>query len=143
MVGALFTLIGSLERATRLSKGASTLSLLQVLGAHDSLRPSEIAARQQVHPSLVTRRLQDLEDAGYVRASTDPGDGRSRLVRLTRAGKREIARLRDVGIDRFALFVKDWQPEEVRTLTALLEKLQASKAAVGVGPRRPKKFAGL
>jgi hypothetical protein len=37
--------------------------------------------------------------------------------------------LQQVGIDRFALFVADWEPEEVRTLTALLTKLEYSKAA--------------
>lgn len=130
MVGALFTLIGSLERATRLSRGASTLSLLQVLGDHGALRPSELAELQRVHPSLVTRQIQDLDDMGYVKATADPADGRSRLVTLTRAGRKEMARLQKIGIDRFALFVADWQPEEVQELTTLLERLQASKAAV-------------
>ena len=40
-----------------------------------------------------------------------------------------MARLRQVGVDRFATFLADWEPEEVRTLTALLEKLQSSKTA--------------
>lgn len=66
----------------------------------------------------------------YVRVEADPSDRRSRLVRVTRAGKKEMARLQKVGIDRFALFVADWPPEQVRTLTMLLEKLEASKAAV-------------
>jgi DNA-binding MarR family transcriptional regulator len=130
MVGALFSLIGSLQRATRLSKGASTLSLVQLVGDRGPLRPSEIAERQRVHPSLVTRQLQDLTDVGYIETTADPADGRSRLVALTRAGTKERARLQQVGIDRFALFVADWEPEEVRALTALLEKLEASKAAV-------------
>ncbi|HTT44787.1 MAG TPA: MarR family transcriptional regulator [Thermoplasmata archaeon] len=128
MVVALFTLIGSLQRATRQSKGASTLSLLQVLGAEGPMRPSELAHHQGVTPSLVTHQLRELEGRGYVRAKVNPVDERSRLIVLTRAGRREITRLRSVGIDRFTLFVNDWRPEEVRTLTLLIEKLMASKA---------------
>ena len=135
MVGALFTLIGSLERATRLRKGASTLSLLQVLGEHGPLRPSEIAERQRVHRSLVTRQLQELEGMGYVQTEADPVDARSRLVSLTPAGVAQLVDLEQVGIERFATFVADWQPEEVRALTALLEKLEASKAAVAARER--------
>jgi hypothetical protein len=55
MVIALFTLIGSMDRAARQSAGASALSLLQVVASRDAIRPSEIADLQHVHPSLVTR----------------------------------------------------------------------------------------
>jgi DNA-binding MarR family transcriptional regulator len=129
MVGALFSLIGSLERATRRSKGASTLGLLQVIGDRGRWHPSEIAERQRVNPSLVTHQLHELESLGYVRVVPDPHDGRFRLVQLTPSGTKEMGRLREVGVDRLALFVRDWTKEEVRTLTALLEKLEASKAA--------------
>jgi DNA-binding MarR family transcriptional regulator len=143
MVIALFTLNTGLDRVRRRSKGASTLSLLQVLSNRDGSRPSEIAAQLQVHPSMVTRQLQELEDAGYVEVTVNPADARSFLVTLTPAGDAEQQRLRQTGLDRCALFVADWQPEEVRTLTSLLEKLEHSKAAVGsherqtVGDRRP------
>lgn len=132
MVVALFTLTAGLDRARRRSKGAGTLSLLQVLSPRDGTRPSEIAALLQVHPSLVTRQLQELEDAGYVEVTTNPADARSFLARLTRAGSAEQQRLRQIGLDRFALFVADWKPEEVRTLASLLEKLEHSKAAVAI-----------
>jgi hypothetical protein len=53
------------------------------------------------------------------------------LISITNAGAKERQRLVQIGLDRFALFVAGWQPEEVRTLTALLEKPERSKAAVG------------
>jgi DNA-binding MarR family transcriptional regulator len=137
MVIALFTLIGGMDRAARQSAGASTLSLLQAVASRDTIRPSEIADLQHVHPSLVTRQVRDLEDKGYARVTADPADGRSCLVTLTPAGADEMARLRQVGVDRFATFLADWEPEEVRTLTALLEKLQSSKTATATQPRRP------
>ena len=49
---------------------------------------------------------------------------------LTPAGAGELQRLTRAGLDRFALFVADWQPGDVRMLTALLDKLRNSIAAV-------------
>jgi len=129
MVVALFTLISGVERARRQKKAAAALDLLQVIAAGEGMRPSDIADQRLVHRSLVTRQLRDLEDAGYVQFAEDLRDGRSWLVALTPAGREEMLRLQDVGLERFAMFVSGWQPGEVRQLTALLEKLAASMAA--------------
>jgi DNA-binding MarR family transcriptional regulator len=130
MVAALFTLTAGMERARRQRRAAAALSLLQLVADRQPIRPSEIADRQDVHPSLITRQVRELEDAGHVQVTADPADGRSCLVTLTPAGTRELQRLTQVGLDRFALFVADWQPGDVRTLTALLDKLRNSIAAV-------------
>jgi DNA-binding MarR family transcriptional regulator len=130
MVAALFTLTAGMERARRQRKAAGTLSLLQLVAGRPAIRPSEIASLQDVHPSLVTRQVRELEDAGHVQVAADPADGRSCLVTLTSAGAGELQRLTQAGLDRFALFVADWQPGDVRTLTALLDKLRESMAAI-------------
>ena len=52
-----------------------------------------------------------------------PGDAHA-------GGAGELQRLTQAGLDRFALFVADWQPSDVRILTALLDKLRNSIAAV-------------
>jgi DNA-binding MarR family transcriptional regulator len=137
MVAALFLLTDGLERARRQRKTAAALSLLQVIAGHeDGIRPSDIADRQLVDPSLVTRQVRELENADYVRVAPDPSDARSWLVTLTPAGMAEMQRLQEVGLDRFALFVDDWEPGEVRELAGLLVKLRASMAAVGERERR-------
>jgi DNA-binding MarR family transcriptional regulator len=130
MVAALFTLTAGMERARRQRKAAGTLSLLQLVADRQPIRPSEIAEVQDVHPSLVTRQVRELEDAGHVQVAADPADGRSCLVTLTPAGTGELQRLTQVGLDRFALFVADWSPGDVRMLTTLLDKLRNSIAAV-------------
>lgn len=131
MVLALFTMNAGLDRARRQRKGASALSLLQIIAAHQGIRPSDIAEAQQVHPSLTTRQLKELEEARLVVITTNPADERSWLVDLTPAGAEELDRLTQVGLDRFALFVADWEPADVRSLASLLIKLQRSMAAVG------------
>jgi DNA-binding MarR family transcriptional regulator len=130
LVAALFTMNAGIERARRQRKGAATLSVLQVLAGHQGIRPSEIAELQQVHPSLVTRQVRELEDAGFVKLTADPADRRSYLVTLEPAGSAELRRLEQFGLKRFTLFVHGWQPDEVRTLTELLWKLQTSMATV-------------
>ena len=135
MVAALFTLTAGMERARRQRKAAAVLSLLQLVASRAAIRPSEIAGVQDVHPSLVTRQIRELEDAGCVQVVADPADRRSCLVTLTPAGAAELQRLTRAGLDRFALFVADWQPGDVRTLTALLDKLRNSMAAVADSER--------
>lgn len=137
LVTALFTVNDGIERAKRERKSASALTLLQVVPADRPIRPSEIAARQRVHQSLVTRQVREMEDAGYLQVTANPADGRSCLISLTPAGSKELHRLTQVGLDRFASFVHDWKADEVRDLTALLEKLRRSMAAVNASDQPP------
>jgi DNA-binding MarR family transcriptional regulator len=137
MVAALFVTNAALERARRQKKGASTLSLLQIIAASPGIRPSEIAGAQDVHPSQVTRQVRELENVGLVQVTADTADKRSCRVTLTPAGTDELRSLTEQGLDRFASFVADWEPEEVRMLTSLLQKLEESKAAAGARQRPP------
>jgi DNA-binding MarR family transcriptional regulator len=137
MVTALFVTKAALDRARRQKKGASTLSLLQLVAAAPGVRPSEIAAAQDVHPSQVTRQVRELDSLGLVHVTADTADKRSCRVTLTAAGSDELHSLTEEGLDRFASFVADWEPEEVRMLTALLQKLEESKAAAVARQRPP------
>jgi len=137
MVVALFTINAGIERAKRERKSASALTLLQVVPADQPVRPSEIASRQGVHQSLVTRQVREMEDAGYLQVTANPDDGRSCLVSLTAAGSDELRRLTEVGLDRFASFVREWRVDEVRALTSLLDKLQHSMAAANMSEQPP------
>ena len=137
MVTALFVTNAALDRARRQKKGASTLSLLQIVAATPGIRPSEIAGAQDVHPSQVTRQVQELEGRGLVRVTADAADRRSCRVLLTPAGSDELQSLTEEGLSRFGLFVADWEAEEVQMLTSLLQKLEASKAAVAARQRPP------
>jgi DNA-binding MarR family transcriptional regulator len=136
MVTALFVTNAALERARRQRKGASTLSLLQIIAATPGIRPSEIATAQDVHPSQVTRQVRELDSLGFVQVTADTSDKRSCRVTLTSTGSDELQSLTEEGLDRFASFVADWEPDEVRMLTSLLQKLEESKA-VAAARRRP------
>lgn len=137
MVTALFVTNAALDRARRQKKDASTLSLLQLVAAAPGIRPSQIAAAQGVHPSQVTRQVRELDSMGLVHVTADTADKRSCRVTLTAAGADELNSLTEEGLDRFASFVADWEPEEIRTLTSLLQKLEESKAAAAARQRPP------
>src|SRR5580704_17384714 len=108
MVTALFVTNAALDRARRQRKGASTLSLLQLIAAVSGIRPADIAAAQGVHPSQVTRQVRELDNLGLVHVTADATDQRSCLVTLTTAGTDELRLLTEEGLDRFASFVADW-----------------------------------
>jgi DNA-binding MarR family transcriptional regulator len=137
LVIALFTVNSSLDRARRRSTPASTLAVLQIVAAHQGISPSEIASDLDLHQSSITRQVRTLEDAGYVTVTINPQDRRSCHITLTEAGQDELNRLTQIGLGRFAQFVADWDAEEVRTLTRLLLKLEASKAEVAKSEQRP------
>ena len=137
MVTALFVTNAALDRARRQRKGASTLSLLQLIAAVPGIRPADIATAQDVHPSQVTRQVRELDNLGLVHVTADATDKRSCHVTLTTAGSDELHLLTEEGLDRFALFVADWEPEEVQMLTSLLQKLEKSKAAAAARQRPP------
>src|ERR1700685_4695431 len=90
MVSALFVTNMALDRARRQKKGASTLSLLQVIAAAPGIRPSEIASAQDVHPSQVTRQVRELENLGLVQVTADQAAKRSCRVHPTTAGDRDM-----------------------------------------------------
>ena len=142
MVAALFTVVNGIQRATRRNKLASALALLMVIGEQGQLRPADIAERQQVDPSLITRQVRDLEGQGYVLVEEDPQDRRAWLVSLTPEGVAESRRLHEVGLGRFALFVSNWDDWEVQQLTALLEKFARSTAEVAEREQRPVRRRG-
>jgi DNA-binding MarR family transcriptional regulator len=52
----------------------------------DGLRPSELAARNQLSRQTINDLLSDLENRGYLERTLDPTDGRARIVRLTERG---------------------------------------------------------
>ena len=75
------------------------------------------------------------EDLGMVGARGVAGT--LSMVGLTPSGQAEMLRLQQVGLARFATFVADWEPAEVRSLTALLRELERSKADSAAQTRRP------
>src|SRR5215510_8238612 len=65
---------------------AATLETLRLEGG---LRMGELGRRLGITPSTLTRNLQRLLDAGYVKREADGEDGRAAVVALTATGRRQ------------------------------------------------------
>lgn len=68
-------------------------SLLTALDKLGPAQPGQLARTLQLQPSTLTRNLQPLVAAGWVEQGPG-GDGRSRLVQLTEAGRAKRAEAR-------------------------------------------------
>jgi DNA-binding MarR family transcriptional regulator len=69
---------------------AATLETLRLEGP---LRMGELGRRLGITPSTLTRNLQRLLDAGYLKRETDGSDGRAAVVALTAAGRKQADKL--------------------------------------------------
>lgn len=143
LVGALFTLMGNMQRARRNRPEAAALSVLQIIGSVErqepgrGVRPSELAGALDVHRSAVTHHLRALSQAGHISLTTDPDDRRSSIVSLTPSGHAEVERLTATGMARFTSFVADWSDADVHEFTRLLQKFTESAAAVNAREAQP------
>ncbi len=85
--------------------------------------PSEIAEVLDMGPASVTRDIHELEEEGQVRIFRNPRDARSFLVVPTETGIEEMRRLDESGEDVMFSVVANWDPDEVRALSASLTRL--------------------
>ena len=91
----------------------------------DGTRLTELAQAAQVTKQTAGFLVDQLERAGYVERTTDPSDGRARLVRITPLGARTIPISAAVIADIEAEWTAHVGPEQMdhlrETLTALRE----------------------
>lgn len=69
---------------------AATLETLRLEGP---LRMGELGRRLGITPSTLTRNLQRLLDAGYLKREADDDDGRAAVVTLTASGRKQADKL--------------------------------------------------
>ncbi len=102
--------------------------LLEEVAGEDFM-PSMFARRRDCSPAAVSRGLRGLLDAGLVDVSVAQGDGRQRVYRLTREGRKLLGGLRRrrqraiEGVWR--RFDADELDAFVRFVTALSESLES------------------
>ena len=113
--------------AIGLSKATGQYTVLRNLhfaGEH-RMTQSEIGRRMNVTSSNVTRLIDGLEQDGLVRRTADHSDRRVTYVELTSEGKSVSERIVPAVV-QFAMDVaKEFSPEELQTLLALLARLQS------------------
>lgn len=108
-----------------LPQGAGNGSMvLAALAQHGETRLRELAHHLDCDLSVVSRQVAHLEQQGAVERRANPDDRRSSLVSITPQGRALFDALVQVHTDLMDEATADWTPEELATLTGLLERLK-------------------
>lgn len=113
-------------RATRASAGLTPtqLSVLFEVVRAGSIGVGELATREGINPTMLSRAIGQLSDAGLVRRETDPADRRSGLVVSTAAGRRLRDRARSERNDVLARLLAESADEDRDAILAALPALE-------------------
>jgi DNA-binding MarR family transcriptional regulator len=131
---ALARITRSLDRRTRGDLLTRTqFSALATIARRGPVRVSEVAELEGVNPTMLSRILGKLEDAGLVRRSPDPADGRVSHVEVTDAGAHLHQRLRAERTELLAARLAALPDDRSTALLAALPALE-SLAADLAGP---------
>lgn len=101
----------------------ASAGLLALLRRHGETRMSRLTELLAIDLSVTSRHVAHAEERGWVERLPDPDDGRSRLLRLTASGERQLEELSDLSTGALQELLTDWTVEDVTTLSSLLDRL--------------------
>ncbi len=98
--------------------------LLRVVGA-GSIRLSELAESEGLNPTMLSRAVSNLVDAGLLERTSDVGDRRSAWVQSTAAGRKLAGRMRTERTDAVKLALSGLDENDREALERALPALEA------------------
>jgi DNA-binding MarR family transcriptional regulator len=110
----------SLDRA-----GAALLKCV----AHSEQRPVRVqtaAAELGIEAPSLSRKAQQLVDAGLLEKSADEKDGRASNLHLTAAGKHELHKIKKAWRSHLSETFTGWEQADIDQFAALLQKFSDS-----------------
>ncbi|MFJ2262319.1 MarR family winged helix-turn-helix transcriptional regulator [Streptomyces sp. NPDC087844] len=105
---------------------AGSAAVLTLLDRHGEMRMSRLAELMAIDMSVTSRHVAHVAEHGWIDRSPDPADKRSRILRLTPAGRDMLADLSERYMNALAHYLADWSDDEVDQLNTLLGRLRAS-----------------
>jgi DNA-binding MarR family transcriptional regulator len=123
--------IGKLSRRLRQTVAGSGLtptqiSVLFTIVRGGPLRLADVAAIEALNPTMLSRIVGQLSDAGLIRRTADPDDGRAALVEATARGRRlreRIHRERTRALETYVQALDGRQREALWAALPVLEEL--------------------
>lgn len=95
---------------------------LRHLAAWGAMRPTALSEVLGTGASHVSKIVGRLEDAGLVRRSTDPTDGRATLITLTAEGEVAARGVYELGDRMINEVLENWSAADVELYTALTQR---------------------
>jgi DNA-binding MarR family transcriptional regulator len=125
----LRTVVGRLARRLRSTRAGDGLTLtkrsvLFTIARHGPLGLSQLAELEDLNPTMLSRVVGHLADAGLARRLPDPADGRAALVEATPAGRRLRDRIHAERDDALGLRLERLTADERAQLLAALPLLE-------------------
>jgi DNA-binding MarR family transcriptional regulator len=100
-----------------------SISILSTLRLSGPVRLRELSRRTDLEAPLISREIRELMDAGLVRRTSDPTDGRAGIVELTTKGRQASEAYRAATDDIIADTFSRWTAAELRALAGQLERV--------------------
>jgi DNA-binding MarR family transcriptional regulator len=109
------------EAGVRVDRAA--VALLRALDGSAPQRLVDLAVRLAVEGPHITRQVNRLEIAGYVKRVPDPHDGRAQLVSLTASGQEAVDRIVEVIRGMVWRALEQWSPRDRKQLATLFARM--------------------
>ncbi len=123
--------IGRLSRRLRTTAAGSAagltptrISVLLTVVREGPVRLSFLAEAESLNPTMLSRVIADLGDAGLVARTSDDGDRRAAWVEATGAGRRLAERMRRERTDAVNAAMDELSPADRRVLEKALPALE-------------------
>ncbi|WP_299093600.1 MarR family winged helix-turn-helix transcriptional regulator [uncultured Metabacillus sp.] len=109
------------QKATEITK--TQWLILRFLWKHDGCTIGQLAERLEVRSSSMSQMIDRLELAGMVYREPDKYDARTRIVKLTEAGKETITKMKNAQVELLSGPFNQLTPEEQSTLVEIMTKM--------------------
>lgn len=126
------------RRAQEAGYGDIREAHLQVFGSIDwaGTRLTELAARSNMTRPAMAELVDELQQAGYLDRRPDPSDGRAKLIRPTRKGRRVLAQALRAVEDIEHGYAETVGAERFDALASTLQALLDARPRVSKAKRR-------
>lgn len=118
------------EQMTTSGLSMARTKVLQVLERSTSIRQASLAQELGFAQRSVTQAIEGLERDGLVERTSDPTDGRAKLVTLTADGAAALAASTDAGNRALRQIFGSLDREQLTQLDSLLITIDAAAAAI-------------
>ncbi|MBS4218598.1 MarR family transcriptional regulator [Bacillus sp. FJAT-49711] len=89
----------------------------------------ELAEKLEVRSSSMSQMIDRMELAGLVQRTTDPQDGRTKIVMLSDEGKKHLETISTAGVELLSDPFSKFSKEEQKVVVELLERFKANLSA--------------
>jgi DNA-binding MarR family transcriptional regulator len=122
VVGKLSRRVNSATRGDTMTP--SQLSVLGSVARQGPLRLADLADLESLNPTMLSRIVANLDEAGLVHRRNDPDDRRAGLVEVTASGRRTYDRLRAQRAKVLLDGLHELDPRDVAAVEAALPALE-------------------